>query len=206
MHTKDGFDKEIIMNLAATPKEFDLYRSDIVVLDTETTGLDEYARVCEISIIDGSGNTLLDTLINPEIEIPQDAIDIHGITNQMVADAPTIIDVGLQIQEALSGKTLCIYNSGYDVRLLNQSFNVHLDFHKHVWNTAFDVRCIMQSYAEFYGELDNRFGGFQYRWQKLVNACAQQNIDTTNFTAHRALGDCQMTLALMNEFMNIHEG
>lgn len=201
------------MNLAATPKEFDLYRSDIVVLDTETTGLDEYARVCEISIIDGYGNTLVDTLINPEIEIPQDAIDIHGITNQMVADAPAIIDVGLQIQEALSGKTLCIYNSGYDVRLLNQSFNVHLDFQKHVWNTAFDIRCIMQTYAEFYGELKPNFGElkelyptYSYRWQKLVNACAQQNIDTTNFTAHRALGDCQMTLALMNEFMNIHEG
>ncbi|WP_372771246.1 exonuclease domain-containing protein [Pseudoalteromonas sp.] len=194
------------MNLPAKKNQFDLYRSDIVVLDTETTGLDEYARVCEISIIDGFGNVLLDTLVNPEMKIPQEAINIHNITNDMVANAPTIIDLGLKIQEALSGKTLCIYNSGYDTRLLNQSFNVHLDFDKHCWNTAFDVCCIMLNYAEYYGELQDRYGRMSYRWQRLTNACAQQDIDTKNFTAHRALGDCQMTLALMNKFMNICEG
>ena len=168
-------------------------KSDYVVLDTETTGLGSDARICEISIIDMSGNVLLDTLVNPEVEIPSDAIAIHGITNQMVDSAPTIESISNLIRDALSGKVLAIYNADYDIRLLNQSLG-NID-----WNTSDCSFCVMCNYAEFYGEL-NYYGDF--KWQRLTNACHQQGIDISEFTAHRALGDCQMTVALMNSFMD----
>lgn len=167
-------------------------KSDFVVLDTETTGLGNDARVCEISIIDMSGDVLLDTLINPEIQIPADAIAIHGITNEMVKVAPTISSIFSDIQNFLSGKVLAVYNVEYDVRLLNQSLL------SSEWDTSIHHFCVMQSYAEYYGHL-NSFG--DYKWQRLTNACFQQGIDISVFLAHRSLSDCQMTLALMNEFM-----
>ncbi|TMP30189.1 3'-5' exonuclease [Pseudoalteromonas rubra] len=167
-------------------------KCDYVVLDTETTGLDSDARICEISIIDMSGNVLLDTLINPEIEIPSEAIAIHGITNEMVAHAPVIQSVLNEIKSAISGKILAIYNADYDIRLLNQSLEGGL------WDTSDCSYCVMHNYAEYYGEI-GPYG--DYKWQRLVNACYQQGVDTSDCVAHRALGDCQMTRLLMVEFM-----
>lgn len=60
-----------------------------VILDVETTGLDKYAEIVEISIIDEQGHILLNTLVKPLEPIPDDVIAIHGITNEMVASAPS---------------------------------------------------------------------------------------------------------------------
>ncbi|ENV6063182.1 hypothetical protein ACFKAU_004617, partial [Vibrio parahaemolyticus] len=37
-----------------------------------------------------------------------------------------------------------------------------------------------------------------YKWQSLSNACAQQNVDVSDLTAHRALADCEMTRRLIH--------
>ena len=55
------------------------------------------------------------------------------------------------------------------------------------------IHCAMQAYAEFRGEWSAEKG--QYRWQKLSAAAAQQGVTVTN--AHRALGDCLMTLGVV---------
>lgn len=68
-------------------KPIDLHNA--VILDTETLGLSNHAEICEISVIDAeTGVPLLDTLIKPHHPIPNDVIKIHGITNEMVVDAP----------------------------------------------------------------------------------------------------------------------
>ncbi|MCF2826807.1 MULTISPECIES: 3'-5' exonuclease [unclassified Pseudoalteromonas] len=171
-------------------------RNDIIVLDTETTGLGDDAVVCEIAIIDGFGNTLLNSLVDPQAEIPAGAIAIHGITNEMVKGQPTFHEILPKVKSIISGRTLCIYNAGYDLRIISQS----ISFEQLLWNRIADSICVMKDYAEYYGEV-NYYGDF--KWQKLVNACEQQGIDTSKFNAHRALADCQMTLALMNKFMVI---
>ena len=55
----------------------------------------------------------------------------------------------------------------------------------------------MAPYAKFYGEWNDYHGS--YRWQRLTAACAQQGIDTSDTTAHRALSDCVMTLRLIEK-------
>lgn len=57
--------------------------SNYIILDTETTGLDNTAEIVEISVINDQGEVLLDTLIKPTKPIPGDATAIHGITNEM---------------------------------------------------------------------------------------------------------------------------
>ncbi len=62
--------------------------NDYLFIDTETTGLGDDAEIVEICIIDSHGFIMLNTLIKPTKPIPDEAIAIHGITNEMVAFAP----------------------------------------------------------------------------------------------------------------------
>ncbi|KZN58605.1 3'-5' exonuclease [Pseudoalteromonas luteoviolacea CPMOR-1] len=172
--------------------------SNIVVLDTETTGLDSESRICEIALIDGDGGTLLHTLIDPQMPIPQSATDIHQISDDSIslANAPVLDSVMPRILNLLEGKELLIYNSEFDIRMLKQSCSDM--YHPKVSELTQNTRCVMKEYAEFYGEL-NHYG--DYKWQKLTNALEQQDIDTKPFIAHSALDDCLMTLALARSFM-----
>lgn len=86
------------------------YRKDYVVFDLETTGLDtKNDRIVEIGAVrvrDGQITDEFATLVNPECEIPQKVIDIHGITNEMVKDAPTIAEALLMFNEFIGGDIL----------------------------------------------------------------------------------------------------
>lgn len=84
-----------------------------VILDTETTDL--YGRVCEIAVIDAAtGDTLLDTLVNPGESITPTAAAVHGLTDADVADAPTWGQVLPTLLEITAGKTVLAYNADYD--------------------------------------------------------------------------------------------
>ncbi len=70
------------------------YRKDYVLFDLETTGLDTEAdKIVEIGAIRVRDSHIVEefsTLVNPECEIPQVVIDLHGITNEMTKDSPVI--------------------------------------------------------------------------------------------------------------------
>lgn len=173
--------------------------NNAVILDTETTGLSQWDEVCEVSIIDAlHGNVLFSSLICPAKPIPADATAIHGLTYNDVRYAPTIVKAWPQIQAALSGRDVIIYNSDFDVRLLEQSMcysgcDELTIASQHDFLRSLSMPCAMLWYAEFYGE-QNLLG---YKWQRLTNACKQQNIDVSDLTAHRALADCEMTRRLV---------
>lgn len=65
----------------------ELISSDCLSLDVETTGLGNNDEVCEITILDAAGATILDTLVRPTQPIPAEATAIHRITDAMVASA-----------------------------------------------------------------------------------------------------------------------
>lgn len=179
-----------------------MLRHEFVVWDTETTGLDDNSAIVSIGIIDQSGNVLLDTLINPCVAIPGDATGIHGVTDEMVAAAPTFAQVYPQIRAALMGKRWVIYNSGYDVPRLDYEcwrwgllFPSPLrDWSKYSYDRD-EVYCAMNQYAEFYGDWSEYFGS--YKWQKLSNAAYQMGIEVEN--AHHALADAITTLELIKQ-------
>ncbi|MGR5144736.1 exonuclease domain-containing protein, partial [Photobacterium sp. DNB23_23_1] len=61
-----------------------------VILDTETTGLNDFAEIVEISVMEATtGKPLLDTLVMPAQLVPGEAMAIHGITNRMLVGSST---------------------------------------------------------------------------------------------------------------------
>ena len=92
-----------------------------VYLDTETTGLDRSDEIVEISIVDQTGQVLLDSLVRPSRPIPAAATIIHRITNDMVQKAPAWPILWQQVRPLLIGKTIIAYNSDFDKRMMMQS-------------------------------------------------------------------------------------
>lgn len=168
---------------------------EYVVLDTETTGL-KRGEICQIAIIDQNANILLDTLVKTTEPIPPAATDIHGISNDDVKDAPTWSDVAPRVRELLKGRDVVIYNATYDRKMMHQS-NEAAGLAAVDYKTEANYWDAMTLYAEFWGEWNDYHGN--YRWQKLVNACKQQDIPVAE--AHTALGDCRLTLALIKQMV-----
>ena len=95
----------------------------LVFFDLETTGINiAMDRIVEISILKifPNGNKESKTwLVNPEIEIPKEASDIHGITNEKVVTEPTFKELAGKVSEMISGCDLAGFNSNrFDIPLL----------------------------------------------------------------------------------------
>jgi DNA polymerase-3 subunit epsilon len=106
----------------------------LAILDIESTGVNPGTdRIVEIAIVkvmpDGS-RQVKRKLINPEMPIPKQASDIHGITNEMVKDAPNFKKAANEIKQFLEGCDIAGYNSNkFDIPLLAEEFlRAGLDF------------------------------------------------------------------------------
>ena len=105
-----------------------------IVLDTETTGLDWRTgdRVIEIGCVElvnrrATGRTF-HVYIHPDREVPEEAIRIHGITNEFLADKPRFAVVLEEFVEFVRDAELVIHNASFDMGFLNNE----LTLHKHV--------------------------------------------------------------------------
>ena len=166
-------------------------RDNWLVLDTETTGLHQ-GEIVQIAIVDRWGKTLLDTLVKPVGDIPEEATQIHGITNEMVKDAPTWDFLQLRVAALVSGKDLIVYNAKYDRKMMHQSAEAW-GMPKTDWKVIANWVCAMEAYAEHHGEWNEYRGS--YTWQSLTAAMKQTKLIVSN--AHTALGDCLMTWDLV---------
>lgn len=181
----------------ATAEAKAIFETDFVVLDTETTGLDEKAEIVELAILDKNGAVLLDTLVKPKGKIPSQASSIHGITNRDVKDAPTWADIYPAFREAIKNKTVVIYNSKYDNRIIKQTCSLY-----GLPNPRRKSECAMLLYASYRNIRNNRTGS--PKWHKLTEAMDQCGIPKA--IAHRARGDCEMTLNLLKFMANQYDG
>ena len=174
-----------------------LKNKKFLVLDTETTGLYADAEICQIAIINSQGEILLDSLVKPKNPIPVDATRIHGITNEMVKDVPIWLDLIPTVNDILKGQTVVIYNVDYDTRIMNQSNWIH-DVNNIQWRNVVSAWwCAQEAYAEHYGETHHYYE--TYIWQKLSFAAQEEGVTVAN--AHNALGDCLMTLGVVQALL-----
>jgi DNA polymerase III subunit epsilon len=99
----------------------------LAVFDLETTGIQVGKdRIVEISVVkiapDGS-KEVYTRLINPTIPIPPKVIEIHGITDEMVKDAPTFKEIAGELNRFFGNSDLAGYNSNkFDIPLLVEEF------------------------------------------------------------------------------------
>ncbi len=147
-------------------------------------------KICEIAIVDSRKKILIDTLIKPTIIISDRVAKIHRITNEKLKNAPCFTDVYPDISKAVEGNVICIYNSGYDTRMLSQSCAATgKDFT--LRNKAF---CVMIAFAAWRGDWNDYYGN--YRWHKLGDAARICNVTGNGF--HRALDDVLYTSGIMH--------
>ena len=128
-------------------------KKPIIFFDLETTGINiAKDRIVEISILKvfPNGNKESKTwLVNPEMEIPKEASDIHGITNEKVVTEPTFKQLATQVSEMIKGCDLAGFNSNrFDIPLLAEEMlraDVDFDMKNRV---AVDVQVIFHKKEE----------------------------------------------------------
>ncbi|MBA3981092.1 MAG: DNA polymerase III subunit epsilon [Alcanivorax sp.] len=101
-----------------------------IVLDTETTGLEpsEGHRIIEIGCVEMVGRRLTGNdchlYINPERDIDDGALEVHGITREFLADKPTFREVADEFLAYIDGAELVIHNAAFDVGFLNHELRL----------------------------------------------------------------------------------
>ena len=97
-----------------------------IFLDTETTGLSPESgdRIIEIGCIEMVNRRLSGThrhfYLNPERRNSEDAVRIHGLTDEFLADKPRFAQVCDELLAFLAGAEIVIHNAGFDVGFLNE--------------------------------------------------------------------------------------
>ena len=164
---------------------WELIQQPYLVLDTETTGLDNTAEVCQVAVVDGpTGQLVFNELVRPGQSIPAAASRVHGITDATVANSPRWPDLYPRFVELVTGQPLAIYNAAYDWRVISQSSRCY-----GLPELTAATACIMELAAEWWGDWNDWHGN--YRWQRLGVVASELGIDTAG--AHDAAADALMT-------------
>ena len=154
-----------------------------IVLDTETTGLDyTKERMVEFAAVRLENGKIKDefqTIINPEQHIRKSSIAIHGITPEMVEDAPTEAEAMPKIMEFIGEYPIVAHNAIFDYSFLNEASK--RVFGREIENTRIDTQ---QMFKEIYPDLESH--GLEALTEKF-------NVNLENH--HRAMADT-MGLAL----------
>ena len=99
-----------------------------IVLDTETTGLEpsQGHKIIEIGCVELVGRKLTGRhyhqYIRPNREIDEGAVEVHGITNDFLADKPVFEQVAQEFLDFIRGAELVIHNAPFDVGFINHEF------------------------------------------------------------------------------------
>ncbi len=106
----------------------------LAFIDLETTGVnlgnDRIVEIAIVKILTDGTRSVKRKLINPEMPIPAASSAVHGITDEMVKDAPTFKQLAQEIKQMLDGCDLAGYNSNrFDIPLLMEEFlRAQVDF------------------------------------------------------------------------------
>ena len=101
-----------------------------IILDTETTGLEHSQghRIIEIGAVEMLNRRLTGNrfhqYLNPEREIDAGAVEVHGITSQMLADKPKFADIAADFLAFVQGAELVIHNAPFDTGFINSEFRL----------------------------------------------------------------------------------
>lgn len=99
-----------------------------IILDTETTGIDPKSghRIIEIGCVEMVNRRLtgnhFHVYINPNREVEAEAMAVHGITNEFLADKPLFAEIAQDFFAFIKGAELVIHNAPFDVGFINHEF------------------------------------------------------------------------------------
>ena len=154
-----------------------------VVLDTETTGISvkEGHRIVEIGCIELEN--LIPTkkqfhcYLNPERKVSEKALEIHGYTDEFLADKKKFKEIVDKLLDFISGKRLIIHNAEFDISHLNNELS--LIGEKKLSNEIVDTLILARE----------KYPGSSVNLDAL---CKRFRIDNSKRTQHTALIDCDL--------------
>lgn len=161
-----------------------------ILLDTETTGLDprQGHRIIEVAALEMVNRRLtgrhFHQYVNPEREIDAGALDVHGISNEMVADKPRFADIADDFADFVRDAELVIHNAPFDVGFLNAEFQL-IDAPPVAQLCSGVVDTLAMAKALHPGQRNN-----------LDALCKRYGVDNTARTLHGALIDCELLAAV----------
>ena len=168
-----------------------------IFLDTETTGLspDSGDRIVEIGCVEMENRRLTGRhkhfYLNPERKGSEDAIRIHGLTDEFLADKPVFAVVADELMEYLAGAEIIIHNAGFDVGFLNEELR----------------RIGRPAFAEQVGAITDTLlmarEMFPGKSNSLDALCKRLEVDNTSRTLHGALLDAGL---LAEVYINMTRG
>ena len=157
-----------------------------IFLDTETTGLspENGDRIVEIGCVELLNRKLtgnnLHFYLNPERDSHEDALKVHGISNEFLKDKPKFGEVADELLEYLQGADLLIHNAPFDVGFINKE----LELQKRA-----PLKTYVKSVADTLAMAKDLFPG---KRNSLDALCDRLGVDNSGRTLHGALLDAEL--------------
>jgi DNA polymerase-3 subunit epsilon len=168
-----------------------------IVLDTETTGLSAEGgdRIIEIGCVELLGRKLTGNnkhfYLNPERDSHEDALKVHGISNEFLRDKPRFAAVADELIEYVSGAEIIIHNAAFDVAFLNKELEL-------AGKPAF-TSCVGQV-TDTLAMAKEMYPG---KRNSLDALCDRLGVDNSTRTLHGALLDAEL---LADVYINLTRG
>ena len=168
-----------------------------IVLDTETTGLsaENGDRIIEIGCVELVRRKLTGNnkhfYLNPERDSHEDALKVHGISNEFLKDKPKFSAVATELLDYLQGAEIIIHNAPFDVSFLNKELElIGREPIKHCVAKVTDS--LMMAKEMFPGKRNS-----------LNALCDRLEVDNSGRTLHGALLDAEL---LADVYINLTRG
>ena len=158
-----------------------------VVLDTETTGLEieEGHRIIEIGCVEIVGRKVTrrhyHQYINPERDIDDGALEVHGITRQFLMDKPRFAEVWESFLEFVDGSELVIHNAAFDIAFVN-----------HEMKLIESSLGLLTDYCSVVDSLELARHKHPGQKNNLDALCKRYNVDNSQRELHGALLDAEI--------------
>jgi DNA polymerase-3 subunit epsilon len=168
-----------------------------IVLDTETTGLSAEGgdRIIEIGCVELVNRKLtgnnLHFYVNPERDSHEDALKVHGISNEFLRDKPKFAEVADEILRYLEGAEVIIHNAAFDVGFLDKELE----------------RLGRGAFTSVVGEVTDTLAMAKQLYPGKRNSldalCDRLGVDNSGRTLHGALLDAEL---LADVYINLTRG
>jgi DNA polymerase-3 subunit epsilon len=158
-----------------------------IVLDTETTGLEvsEGHRIIEVGCVELVNRRITQNrfhyYLNPEREIDQGAVEVHGLTTQFLADKPRFAEIAPDLLHYLQGAELIIHNAPFDVGFLDAEFTRSLKAWSGLAKTCQITDTLQMARKLHPGQKNN-----------LDALCKRYQVDNSSRELHGALLDAEI--------------
>ena len=159
-----------------------------VVLDTETTGMPvtDGHRIIEIGCVEMIGRKLtgrhFHVYLQPDREVDEGAIAVHGITNEFLQDKPRFREIADEFHEFICGAELIIHNAAFDIGFINNEYAL----------LAQDERSEVSDYCSVLDTLAMARERHPGQRNNLDALCKRYGVDNSGRDLHGALLDAEI--------------